>query len=193
MSNRDKYKKYAKQIPIFKDLTPEEVSDILHEGRESFFQQGKAIFHKGQLGRSLFVVFSGSVDIFDGEHKIATCRVGDAFGEMSALDHRPHSATALAATDVRLFTLDEEQIGDMLEQRVAARFLLNVIHVLSGHLANTNSQLSQLERKQRAANAMAGNGSGPIDLCERSHRCARRLAGKALSGRTSYKARPSHC
>lgn len=147
MSDLAKYKRYAKRIPIFKGLTPEEISSILHEGRSLSFQQGKTIFHKGQLGRSLFVVFGGSVEIFDGDHKIATCRIGDAFGEMSVLDHRPHSATAVASTDVRLFTLDEDQISGMLEQHVAVRFLLNIIHLLSGHLANTNSQLSRLEHK----------------------------------------------
>ena len=150
MSDLKKYKQYAKRIPIFKGLTPEEISDILHEGSSSFFQMGKTIFHKGQLGRTLFVVFSGTVDIFDGDHKIATCRIGDAFGEMSVLDHRPHSATALAATEVRLFTLDEDQINNILQHRVAVRFLLNIIHVLSGHLANTNSQLAKLERKYHA-------------------------------------------
>ena len=158
MSDLKKYERYAKRIPIFSGLTPEEISDILHEGRFSFFQQGKTVFHKGQLGRSLFVVFSGTVEIYDGDHKIATCRIGDAFGEMSVLDHRPHSATALAATEVRLFTLDEDQINSMLQQRVAVRFLLNIIHVLSGHLANTNSQLSKLERRFHSAGAEAGHG-----------------------------------
>lgn len=157
MSDLAKYKRYAKRIPIFKGLTPEEISSILHEGRSSSFQQGKTIFHKGQLGRSLFVVFSGSVEIFDGDHKIATCRLGDAFGEMSVLDHRPHSATAVAATNVRLFTLDEDQINSMLEQRVAVRFLLNIIHVLSGHLADTNSQLSKLEHTLRSMSAETGD------------------------------------
>lgn len=155
VSDLAKYKRYAKRIPIFKGLTPEEISSILREGRSLSFQQGKTIFHKGQLGRSLFVVFGGTVEIFDGDHKIATCRIGDAFGEMSVLDHRPHSATAVAATDVRLLTLDEDQINGILEQRVAVRFLLNVIHILSGYLVNTNSQISKLEHTLRSMSAEA--------------------------------------
>ena len=147
MDDLEKYGRYAKRISIFKGLTPEEVSEILHRGRASLFRKGDTIFHKGQLGRTLFVVMGGTVDIYDGNHMIARCRVGDAFGEMSVLDHRPHSATAVAAVDVKLFTLDEDEVNSMLEQHIAVRFLLNIIHVLSSHLADSNKAVSLLEHK----------------------------------------------
>ncbi len=145
MKDHEKYERYAKRIALFNGLSPEEVSNILHQGEFFYFGQGKTIFHKGQRGSALFIVFSGTVDIYNDERKIAQCRVGDAFGEMSVLDHRPHTATAAAATDVKLFTLSESQINEILHQRVAVRFLLNVTHLLSGHLADTNSQLAQLQ------------------------------------------------
>lgn len=151
MSDLEKYKRYAKRIAIFKGLTPEEISEIIHQGRATHFQQGKIIFHKGQLGRSIFIVFSGTVEILDGDRRVTTCRLGDAFGEMSALDHRPHSATAVAATDVRLFTLDEDDINNILEQHVAVRFLLNIIHLLSVHVAETNTRVTRLERWANSA------------------------------------------
>jgi CRP-like cAMP-binding protein len=147
MKDLEKYQRYAKRIPLFNGISPEEVSDILHKGQVLYFPQGKTIFHKGQCGNNLFVVFSGAVDILNGDHRIGQCRVGDAFGEMSVLDHRPHTATAMAATEVKLFTLDETQINEILHQRVAVRFLLNIIHLLSGHLADTNALLTQVEFK----------------------------------------------
>jgi CRP-like cAMP-binding protein len=147
MKDYTKYERYAKRIPLFRGLSPQEVSDILHRGEIMFVPQGKTIFYKGQAGSNLFVVFSGTVDIFNDERRIARCRVGDAFGEMSVLDHRTRSASAMAATEVKLFTLDESQINDILHQRVAVRFLLNIIHMLSDHLTNTNVLLAQAQHK----------------------------------------------
>ena len=147
MAGFEKYKSYAKRIPLFNGLTPEEISDIMHRGEILYVPQGRTIFHKGQSGSNLFVVLRGSVDIFNDDRRIAQCRVGDAFGEMSVLDHRTRSASAMAATEVKLFTLDEKEINEILHQRVAVRFLLNVIHLLSDHLVNTNMRLSQAEHK----------------------------------------------
>lgn len=149
MNDMSRYERYAKRIPLFKGLQPDEISDILHRGEVMYVPKGKTIFYKGQSGNNLFIVFSGVVDIFNDEKRIARCRVGDAFGEMSVLDHRPRSASAMAATEAKLFTLDENQINEMLHQHVAVRLLLNVIHLLSDHLVNTNSLLANAEHKLR--------------------------------------------
>lgn len=151
MPDFEKYRRYAKRIPLFNGLTPEEISDVLHKGQVLYIAKGKTIFHKGQRGNTLFIVFNGVVDIYNEDRLIAKCRVGDAFGEMSVLDHRPHTATAVAGTEVKLFTLDESQINEILHQRVAVRFLLNIIHLLSNHLASTNTMLARLEHKLQHA------------------------------------------
>lgn len=142
MSSRSKYLRYAKRIKIFNGFSADEVEDILRPGRMVEFPTGRTIFHKGQLGSNLFIVFSGRVEIYDDDHRIATCRVGDCFGEMSVLDHGPHIASAVAASPVRVYTLTEEQMNDILEKRVAVRFLLNVIHVLSDYLRHSNRLLT---------------------------------------------------
>lgn len=139
MHNEAKYLHYAKKIKIFNGLSPKEVSDILHEGHTLEFFAGQSVFHKGQLGGNLFVVLNGTVDIENEGMIIAKCRPGDAFGEMSVLNHRPHCASANAYTDVKLFTLDEDQINRLLEKKGAVRLLLNVIHMMSSHLEKANT------------------------------------------------------
>jgi CRP-like cAMP-binding protein len=149
MSDVSKYQRYARRIPLFKGLEGDEISEILRRGEVMYVPKGKTIFYKGQSGNNLFIVFSGVVDIFNDEKRIARCRVGDAFGEMSVLDHRPRSASAMAATEAKLFTLDERQMNEILHQHVAVRLLLNVIHLLSDHLVNTNSLLATAEHRLR--------------------------------------------
>lgn len=147
MSNTDKYRRYAKRIKIFNGLSADDVSDVLHRGRMVEFRDGQTIFHEGQRGSTIFIVFRGVVDIYVGGKIIAKCRIGDAFGEMSVLNHRPHCATAVAHMDVKLFVIDEDDINDILSQQVAVRFLLNIIHVLSGHLEVANTSIADLEKK----------------------------------------------
>jgi len=143
MSDRDKYRRYAEKIRIFNGLTPEEVSDILHQGQVIQFRQGDTIFHEGSLGSNLFIVLSGQCAIYSKDKEIARCQVGDAFGEMAVLNHKPRCATAAALSDVTVFTLDEAQINSILKKHVAVRILLNVVHVLSERLESNNEFIAK--------------------------------------------------
>lgn len=144
-----KYQRYAEKIPIFNGLTPEEVEYILHHGKTLHFHEGQTVFHQGQLGSNLFVVLSGKIMIYDRNEPIAKLHVGDAFGEMAVLNRRPRSATAAALTETRLFTLDEAEINDILEKRVAVRVLLNIIHMLSDRLEEANANVANLCKKHQ--------------------------------------------
>ncbi|HPO14361.1 MAG TPA: cyclic nucleotide-binding domain-containing protein [Candidatus Hydrogenedentes bacterium] len=142
MGDESKYRRYAEKIRIFNGLIPEEVEYILHNGKILVFREGQTVFHEGQLGSNLFIVLSGKIGIFKKSKQIATCVVGDAFGEMAVLNHEPRTATAAALGETKLFTLDEKQINGLLEKHIAVRLLLNIIHVLSERLETANEQLA---------------------------------------------------
>jgi CRP-like cAMP-binding protein len=144
MGNSQKYEQYAKKIKIFNGLEPEEVRDILKQGHTIEYHAGDSIFYKGQMGSNLFVVLHGSINIENEGTIISKCRAGDAFGEMSVLNHRPHSASANAATDVKLFVLTEQDIRGILQKNHAAvALLLNIIHILSGYLEEANTIIAK--------------------------------------------------
>lgn len=145
MSSPEKLQQYAERIRIFNGLQPSEVEYILNCGKIIHFRKGQTVFHEGMLGSNLFVILSGKVAIYKGKRVIANCVVGDAFGEMAVLNRRPRSATAAAKDEVKLFTLDERQINEILDKAVAVKLLLNVIHVLSERLENANTIIAQLK------------------------------------------------
>ena len=72
---------------------------------------------------------------------------------MSVLNHRPRTATAAAETDVKLFTLDESQVNEILEKRVAVRLLLNVVHVLSERLEEANTSIADIRERGKKEGA----------------------------------------
>jgi CRP-like cAMP-binding protein len=146
MTDYAKYEQYAQKIKIFNGLEPEEVRDILRQGRCIEYRAGDSIFYKGQMGSNLFVVLHGSVNIENEGTIISKSRAGDAIGEMSVLNHRPHSASANAATDVKLFILNEKNIREILQKNHAAvALLLNVIHILSGYLETANTVIAKTD------------------------------------------------
>jgi CRP-like cAMP-binding protein len=65
---------------------------------------------------------------------------------MAVLNNRPRNATATALTECRVFTLDEKSINGILEQRVAVRLLLNIIHVLSDWLEQATAEKTRLQK-----------------------------------------------
>ena len=152
MLDEVKYQRYAEKIKIFHGLSPEEVEYVLHCGKVLHYLEGQTIFHEGQLGTNLFIVLSGEIAIYNRNRMIAKCQVGDAFGEMAVLNHKPRSATAAALKPCKLFTLDEKEINDILEKHLAVRVLLNIVHVLSERLEDANATLLEL-RKQQAVSA----------------------------------------
>lgn len=147
MSDIEKYRRLAKDVRIFNGLHPHEVSDIVQRGTELSFRKGQTIFHEGMMGSNLFIVLSGEVVLYVKNRMIARCEVGEAFGEMAVLNQRPRTATAAAETDVDLFTLDESQMNEILEKRVAVRFLMNIIHVLSEHLESSNTWIADIRKR----------------------------------------------
>ena len=143
MASLEACKQYASRIEIFKGLSAEDVQGILKLGQMMEFHQGQTIFHEGTLGSNLFIILKGEVNIYRRVTEIATLKVGETFGEMALLNEGPRIATASAKTDVRLFTLNEDQIKTILKTPNGVKLLLNFIHVLSDRLAEANAKLAQ--------------------------------------------------
>ena len=139
MDDPRKYEKYRKKIKLFHDFSDNDISEVLKHGTTMRFRAGQPIYHEGQMSRTIFVVIEGRVNIESQGYIIAKCRAGDVFGEMSALNHRPHSASADAINAVKLFTLDSKQINKLLEKKIGIQLLLNIIHILTSHIDNANA------------------------------------------------------
>ncbi len=144
MSSQDKYAKYAERVRLFKGLKTRDVEEVLHSGKIIHFREGQTIFHEGMLGNNMFIVLGGKVGIYKKNRLIGHCAVGDAFGEMALLNNRPRSATASALGDVKLFTIDERELKQVLRMPIGRQLLMNVVNVLSERLEVANGRVSEL-------------------------------------------------
>ena len=104
------------QVELFELLDEIELVELASVIESHTVAAGEIIFHAGDIGDALYVVRSGEVELFvkdtTGQKIVLTvAEKNDLFGELSMLDSRPRSATALALVDSELLLLDR---GDLL-------------------------------------------------------------------------------
>jgi CRP-like cAMP-binding protein len=101
------------------------------------FKAGEVIFKRGDAAAEFFVIQSGKVDIRLGNRLLGTLSDHDIFGEMALIDTAPRSATAIAATDVKIVPVSEKQFLFLVGR--TPHFALNVMRVLARRLRAQNS------------------------------------------------------
>jgi CRP/FNR family cyclic AMP-dependent transcriptional regulator len=101
------------------------------------FKAGETIFRQGDPAEELYIVKSGKVEIRLGNRLLDTLPELSIFGEMALIDHRPRSATAVAATDATVVPVSEKQFLFLVSR--TPHFALNVMRVLAQRLRTTNS------------------------------------------------------
>src|SRR4029079_7537203 len=97
----------------------------------------ETLFQAGEPGDALFIVRSGSVELFikdtAGQKIVLTvAEEGDLFGDLSLLDSGPRTATALALTETELLVLDRGDLLLLFQKRPDA-----ALHMLAAMSAMT--------------------------------------------------------
>ena len=119
------------------------------------YKAGAPVIKEGEPGQEMFVVESGSVEVFRGsgtkERRLSLLEAGDFFGEMALLDNQPRSASVRAATDCQLLVIDATTLDQMLRQHaeVAVRMLRN----LAGRLRAEAARADKAEAARAAPKA----------------------------------------
>jgi CRP-like cAMP-binding protein len=103
------------------------------------FKAGDVIFKEGDPAQELFIIQSGAVEIRLGNRILETLPQYSIFGEMALIDNAPRSATAVAASDVKLVAVSEKQFLFLISN--TPYFALNVMRVMARRLRAANSAL----------------------------------------------------
>jgi CRP-like cAMP-binding protein len=113
--DRPRVVEYAHRLlamPLFSDLSEEELLAVVRGLRVHLFAAGDVIVTEREPGQSLFIVTSGRVKVFvrnpsGRNYAVAQLRGGDFFGEIATLSGRPRSATVVAAAITDILELDK--------------------------------------------------------------------------------------
>ena len=100
--------------PLFASLSAESLLPVASMCEEVSLDKGEILFEAGEVGDSLFVIVTGSVDVVRGGAVIARLGAGESVGEMAALDWEPRSATVRASQPTQLVRLERNDLMDLL-------------------------------------------------------------------------------
>jgi HEAT repeat protein len=125
-----------KEVPLFKDLQPDDLGSIAEIAHERWFADGAALCNEGDHGNELFIIAAGGVRVTrqtDGqEHVLAKRGVGEFIGEMAIIDAVPRFATVRADGETRTLVITSNAFRAILRDRPEVS--LAVIHGLSRRL-----------------------------------------------------------
>ena len=134
-----------RSIPLFEDLSEDDLEALSHALVPRSFRAGTMIFSQGDTGSSMYIVQSGDVNIHlsgEGSQRISLKDIarGEYFGELSLFDDKPRSASTLATSDAVLLELQRTTLESYLDRR--PRAAMAILRTMSERLRETNTLLS---------------------------------------------------
>ncbi len=140
--------KFLRGVPLFEDLGMRDIGYLIQSLFKKSYAEGEPLFEEGDIGRALFIVEEGAVDLVkrtpDGRTQLlATARAGDFFGEMALIEELPRSASAIATVDTTVYLLYRTRLFGLIKARprVGVIILNQLVKLLSSRLRSTSERL----------------------------------------------------
>jgi CRP-like cAMP-binding protein len=115
------------KVGLFAGLPKRKLQQIADMCREHTFAPGESIVTEGDLTGRFYLIVEGGATVQVRGHEVATLGPGQYFGEFAVLDQAPRSATVMATTPVRAYSLASITLRPLLkeEPEITYRLLLN--------------------------------------------------------------------
>ncbi|OAQ34275.1 hypothetical protein K457DRAFT_822465 [Linnemannia elongata AG-77] len=101
-----------RKVPLFQSCSSEVIHMLSLKVEPRTYNLGQTIIRRGEIGREMFFVTSGMVEILsdDNLHVLARFRDGQFFGEIAVLLDVPRIANVKAVSQVEVFVLTKENL-----------------------------------------------------------------------------------
>ena len=104
-------RKLIKNIPMFKAISDSDcLIDLIEKLEPKIFIPGEYICLQGELGREMYIIVRGQVQVLLGESRVsvATLQDGDVFGEQALITRTKRNASIRSLTYVESLVLRKE-------------------------------------------------------------------------------------
>lgn len=134
-----------KNMPLFADLSYQELLKILKITFEQEIQAGQILFRDGDPADALFILLSGQVNVEKDGTLLTTLGRGQHFGEMALISNQERSATVRATAPSRVLTIRRDDFFDLThaEPEMATKLLWRFVHHLSERVRSLSNDLAR--------------------------------------------------
>ena len=103
-------KEFLKSTSLFNGLSNEELEAVAKLIRERKYGSGQIVFRENDLGRTIFIVFSGKFRLSVGGQNICEFTTGDVFGELALINENLRSGEVVTIEEGILFELNGKDL-----------------------------------------------------------------------------------
>jgi CRP-like cAMP-binding protein len=148
---------FFRKIPIFGGLEGDRLNHVVGMLEKHTFPKGSVIFSEGELGRTMYIIEDGVVEIAvkspeGAEATIVTLGPGEVFGEMSLVELQPRAATVKAGTKAVVYSMNNLDLYKLYQTDNYAYVitLQNICRMLSRRLRKADSRIAHFLAQKKA-------------------------------------------
>jgi CRP/FNR family transcriptional regulator, cyclic AMP receptor protein len=126
-----------KNIPIFHELTRNEILEVDELLHERVYEKDEIIFEEGEPGHGIFIIVSGKLRA-DPSHKLLKTAIldfgpGEMVGELSLFDEAPRTAKVVAVERTAIVALFQAEFSSLLikNKNIGMKVLVEIARTLS--------------------------------------------------------------
>ncbi|MEQ1821646.1 MAG: Crp/Fnr family transcriptional regulator [Fimbriimonadaceae bacterium] len=110
---------FLSDVPLFRGVGLSSLDMFAEAAVRKRAERGEILFREGDEGGALYMILSGRVRIErhtkEGEIQVLGVRsIGEVVGEMSLVEHKPRSATAICDTNCKLLILQRAEFQRLI-------------------------------------------------------------------------------
>lgn len=136
-----------RRVPLFSLLTNDQAQSIADSVVKRRFKRGELIVEQGTKSNALFILLNGRARVLTADTRgreviLAVLQPGDYVGEMSLIDHEPHSATVRAEVQTDMLVLGRNEFARCLPESSSLSYA--ILRGLVARLRNADRQIESL-------------------------------------------------
>ncbi len=137
-------KEFLRSLELFKEIRDKDLGHLVSALHSRVYKEGEVVFLEGDVGRALFILESGRVELTKKENggkpkRIFTLEQGDFFGEMALLEQLPRTASAIAVDRAYVHLLYKAKLETLLHYhpRIGVIIMTHLAQLMSARLRHT--------------------------------------------------------
>ena len=133
------------QISIFGGVTESQQNEIFSRLETGAFKKGEYVFEKGDEPTHIYIVKSGSIELFFPDHEVIIEKkrlgVGEILGQVAVMSIHQHTISAVALEDSELIVLSRRILHQLRHEDIElfALLIMNLARELARRLQFTDA------------------------------------------------------